>query len=187
MYQGRVQLLVVCEAIPVLVKQLKAPPPTREENQYQHLVEMASAVFMLKNLANEYPQLIVDAGAVSHLLYLLKRPINNNAVKRLITIVIDAINILASTETEGGIPPLIELLQSVDMELKLSGVVVAYACLDTYGQWFHNGKNIPKITKAMKMVAASKLRAIQIRIEKSRGLWQPFSALLGDLPSFCTS
>ncbi|XP_011623572.1 ATP synthase subunit gamma, mitochondrial [Amborella trichopoda] len=44
-------------------------------------------------------------------------------------------------------------------------------------------KNIQKITKAMKMVAASKLRAIQTKAEKSRGLWQPFTALLGDYPS----
>ncbi|KAI3929922.1 hypothetical protein MKW98_004076 [Papaver atlanticum] len=41
-------------------------------------------------------------------------------------------------------------------------------------------KNIQKITKAMKMVAASKLRAIQVKAENSRGLWQPFTALLGD-------
>ncbi|XP_027368720.1 ATP synthase subunit gamma, mitochondrial isoform X2 [Abrus precatorius] len=40
-------------------------------------------------------------------------------------------------------------------------------------------KNIQKITKAMKMVAASKLRAVQTRAENSRGLWQPFTALLG--------
>ncbi|KAL6645535.1 hypothetical protein ACP70R_017143 [Stipagrostis hirtigluma subsp. patula] len=44
-------------------------------------------------------------------------------------------------------------------------------------------KNIQKITKAVKMVAASKLRAVQIRTENSRGLWQPFTALLGDAPS----
>ncbi|KAK9278096.1 hypothetical protein L1049_027654 [Liquidambar formosana] len=44
-------------------------------------------------------------------------------------------------------------------------------------------KNIQKITKAMKMVAASKLRAIQSKAENSRGLWQPFTALLGDTPS----
>ncbi len=44
-------------------------------------------------------------------------------------------------------------------------------------------KNIQKITKAMKMVAASKLRAVQTRAENSRGLWQPFTALLGDAPS----
>lgn len=30
------------------------------------------------------------------------------------------------------------------------------------------------------MVAASKLRAVQTRAENSRGLWQPFTALLGD-------
>ncbi|GER40162.1 ATP synthase subunit gamma [Striga asiatica] len=44
-------------------------------------------------------------------------------------------------------------------------------------------RNIQKITKAMKMVAASKLRAIQTKAENSRGLWQPFTALLGDIPS----
>ena len=44
-------------------------------------------------------------------------------------------------------------------------------------------KSIQKITKAMKMVAASKLRAIQTRAENTRGLWQPFTALLGDTPS----
>ncbi|GAB2209485.1 hypothetical protein Droror1_Dr00026703 [Drosera rotundifolia] len=44
-------------------------------------------------------------------------------------------------------------------------------------------KNIQKITKAMKMVAASKLRQIQTKAENSRGLWQPFTALLGDTTS----
>ncbi|XP_057517301.1 ATP synthase subunit gamma, mitochondrial [Amaranthus tricolor] len=44
-------------------------------------------------------------------------------------------------------------------------------------------KNIQKITKAMKMVAASKLRQIQTKTENSRGLWQPFTALLGDTPN----
>ncbi|BBN16298.1 F-type H+-transporting ATPase subunit gamma [Marchantia polymorpha subsp. ruderalis] len=43
-------------------------------------------------------------------------------------------------------------------------------------------KSIQKITKAMKMVAASKLRGIQGKTEDSRGLWQPFTALLGDAP-----
>lgn len=43
-------------------------------------------------------------------------------------------------------------------------------------------KSIQKITKAMKMVAASKLRGIQVKTENSRGLWQPFVALLGDHP-----
>ncbi|KAJ7543646.1 hypothetical protein O6H91_09G046600 [Diphasiastrum complanatum] len=43
-------------------------------------------------------------------------------------------------------------------------------------------KSIQKITKAMKMVAASKLRGVVSKTEKSRGLWQPFIALLGDHP-----
>jgi len=43
-------------------------------------------------------------------------------------------------------------------------------------------KSIQKITKAMKMVASSKLRAIQIKTENSRGLWQPFTALIRDVP-----
>ncbi|KAL2613546.1 hypothetical protein R1flu_025238 [Riccia fluitans] len=43
-------------------------------------------------------------------------------------------------------------------------------------------RSIQKITKAMKMVAASKLRGVQSKTEDSRGLWQPFTALLGDSP-----
>nr|CAD1832350.1 unnamed protein product [Ananas comosus var. bracteatus] len=43
-------------------------------------------------------------------------------------------------------------------------------------------KNIQKITKATKMVAASKLRSAQPRVENLHGLWQPFTALLGDTP-----
>jgi len=45
--------------------------------------------------------------------------------------------------------------------------------------------NIAKITKAMKMVAASRLRGVQTRMEQSRGLPQPFVKLLGDAPGAC--
>lgn len=48
-------------------------------------------------------------------------------------------------------------------------------------------KSIQKITKAMKMVAASKLRGVQGKTEQSRGLWQPFTALLGDTPDIDVS
>lgn len=48
-------------------------------------------------------------------------------------------------------------------------------------------KSIQKITQAMKMVAASKLRGVQGKTEDSRGLWQPFTALLGDSPGNCFS
>ena len=43
--------------------------------------------------------------------------------------------------------------------------------------------NIQKITKAMKMVAASKMRSAQVNTENSRGIVQPLVRLLGDLPA----
>lgn len=42
--------------------------------------------------------------------------------------------------------------------------------------------NIQKITKAMKMVAASKMRVAQVQTENSRGLVVPLIKSLGDLP-----
>ena len=42
--------------------------------------------------------------------------------------------------------------------------------------------NIQKITAAMKMVAASRLKGAQMKMEKSRGLVQPLLRLLGDVP-----
>lgn len=45
--------------------------------------------------------------------------------------------------------------------------------------------NIQKITMAMKMVAASKMRVAQAATEQSRGLVEPFLRLLGDLPGAC--
>lgn len=43
--------------------------------------------------------------------------------------------------------------------------------------------NIQKITKAMKMVAASKMRSAQASTMNSRGIVQPLVRLLGDLPA----
>lgn len=42
--------------------------------------------------------------------------------------------------------------------------------------------NIRKITKAMKMVAASKMRNAQAAVEQSRGIVDPFVRLFGDYP-----
>jgi F-type H+-transporting ATPase subunit gamma len=42
--------------------------------------------------------------------------------------------------------------------------------------------NISKITAAMKMVAASRLRGTQLRCEASRGMPQPMTKLMGDNP-----
>jgi len=46
--------------------------------------------------------------------------------------------------------------------------------------------NISKITAAMKMVAASRLRGTQTKMEQSRGFPQPFIRLLGDSPALDT-
>jgi hypothetical protein len=42
--------------------------------------------------------------------------------------------------------------------------------------------NIQKITAAMKMVAASRLKGAQIKMERSRGIVEPMFRLLGDQP-----
>lgn len=47
-------------------------------------------------------------------------------------------------------------------------------------------KNIGKITKAMKMVAASKMRNAQVAVEQSRGIVEPFVRLFGDHPGAYT-
>eukprot|EP00882_Tetradesmus_deserticola_P001339 GHRQ01001449.1.p1 GENE.GHRQ01001449.1~~GHRQ01001449.1.p1 ORF type:complete len:328 (+),score=182.51 GHRQ01001449.1:111-1094(+) len=44
-------------------------------------------------------------------------------------------------------------------------------------------KNIGKITKAMKMVAASKMRNAQAAVENSRGMVEPFVRIFGDYPA----
>lgn len=52
----------------------------------------------------------------------------------------------------------------------------------TVKQRMRSVTNIQKITKAMKMVAASKMRVAQASIEKARGLMVPLVKSLGDLP-----
>lgn len=54
-------------------------------------------------------------------------------------------------------------------------------CL-TVKQRMKSVQNIQKITKAMKMVAASKMRLAQTATEQSRGMVAPFVKLLGDMP-----
>ena len=43
-------------------------------------------------------------------------------------------------------------------------------------------ENIKKITSAMKMVAASKMRTAKSRMEQSRGVVKPLVQFLGDMP-----
>ena len=52
----------------------------------------------------------------------------------------------------------------------------------TVKQRMRSVTNIQKITKAMKMVAASKMRVAQVSTEKARGMIVPLIRSLGDLP-----
>lgn len=60
---------------------------------------------------------------------------------------------------------------------------VRYASLLAVKQRMRSVQNIQKITKAMKMVAASKMRQAQAATERSRGMVQPLIKLLGDYPA----
>jgi len=53
---------------------------------------------------------------------------------------------------------------------------------DAVKQRMRSVTNIQKITKAMKMVAASKLRVAQAATFESRGIIQPIIKLLGEFP-----
>ncbi|KAJ8773170.1 hypothetical protein K2173_028347 [Erythroxylum novogranatense] len=79
--------------------------------------------------------------------------------------------------------PIAAAIRSSVISEEQAPVGVRYISTQVVRNRMKSVKNIQKITKAMKMVAASKLRAIQTKAENSRGLWQPFTALLGDTPS----
>lgn len=65
----------------------------------------------------------------------------------------------------------------------LNEVWVRYASLQAVKLRMKSVQNIQKITKAMKMVAASKMRLAQVATEKSRGIVTPLTRLLGDFPA----
>ncbi|GAV74791.1 Arm domain-containing protein/BTB domain-containing protein [Cephalotus follicularis] len=128
-----VNVIVEGGAVPALVKHLQAPPLSETDRgvkPFEHEVEKGSA-FALGLLAvkPEHQQLIVDKGALSHLVDLLKRHKDGTA-SRAVTSVIrraaDAITNLAHENSsiktrvrmEGGIPPLVELLEFVDIKVQ---------------------------------------------------------------------
>ncbi|XP_062108399.1 ARM REPEAT PROTEIN INTERACTING WITH ABF2-like [Humulus lupulus] len=128
-----VNVIVEGGAVPALVMHLQAPPlleSDRGARPYEHEVEKGSA-FALGLLAvkPEHQQLIVDTGALSHLVDLLKR-YRNGSISRAVNSVIrraaDAITNLAHENSsiktrvriEGGIPPLVELLDFTDTKVQ---------------------------------------------------------------------
>lgn len=59
---------------------------------------------------------------------------------------------------------------------------VRHASRQILQQRMKSVKNVSKITSAMKMVAASRLRGAQTKAEAARGIWKPMTILLGDSP-----
>ncbi|KAF9673910.1 hypothetical protein SADUNF_Sadunf10G0073000 [Salix dunnii] len=133
-----VNLIVEGGAVPALVKHLQVPPSSEIDHDnpkpFEHEVEKGSA-FALGLLAvkPEHQQLIVDAGALSHLVSLLKRQrdvhkdgSDSRAVNSVIRRAADAITNLAHENSsiktrvrmEGGIPPLVELLEFTDTKVQ---------------------------------------------------------------------
>ncbi|VVA96640.1 unnamed protein product [Arabis nemorensis] len=110
-------------AIPVLVKHLQAPPygdGDKAQTPLEHEVEKGSA-FALSFLAtkSEHQKLIVDNGALTHLVNLLKRnkcgsrsrAVIRRAAETIISLAHENNSIKTLVRLEGGIPPLVELLE----------------------------------------------------------------------------
>ncbi|CAL5094794.1 unnamed protein product [Urochloa decumbens] len=128
-----VNVIVEGGAVPALVRHLEEPAvaAVQEDQQlrpFEHEVEKGAA-FALGLLAPEHQQLIVDAGALPPLVNLLKRQknsTNSRVVNSVIKRAADAItnlahensNIKTSVRMEGGIPPLVELLESQDLKVQ---------------------------------------------------------------------
>ncbi|XVE66038.1 hypothetical protein DITRI_Ditri08aG0049300 [Diplodiscus trichospermus] len=128
-----VNLIVEGGAVPALVKHLQAPPcddGDRSPKPFEHEVEKGSA-FALGLLAvkPEHQQLIVDSGALSHLVNLLRRHKDGSSSRAVISVIrraADAITNLAHENSsiktrvrmEGGIPPLVELLEFTDAKVQ---------------------------------------------------------------------
>ncbi|CAN4091555.1 unnamed protein product [Withania somnifera] len=129
-----VNVIVDCGAVPALVQHLQTPPHVSEVEgshmPYEHEVEKGSAFTLgLLAIKPEHQQLIVVAGALPHLVNLLKRhrdAQNSRAVNGVIRRAADAVTNLAHENSsiktrvriEGGIPPLVELLEFVDSKVQ---------------------------------------------------------------------
>ncbi|XVF28901.1 hypothetical protein REPUB_Repub15cG0072700 [Reevesia pubescens] len=128
-----VNMIVEVGAVPALVKHLQEPPcedGDRSPKPFEHEVEKGSA-FTLGLLAvkPEHQQLIVDYGALPHLVNLLRRYKDSSTSRAVISVIrraADAITNLAHENSsiktrvrmEGGIPPLVELLEFTDTKVQ---------------------------------------------------------------------
>ncbi|KAG4168142.1 hypothetical protein ERO13_A12G005100v2 [Gossypium hirsutum] len=134
MNEDVVDLIVECGAVPALVKQIQTPPLLAESDPipFEYEVEKACAFALgLIAVKAEHQQLVVDAGALPCLVNLLKMHkdgCNSREMNGVIRKAADAITNLAHENariktrirTEGGIPPLVQLLEYHDIKVQRS-------------------------------------------------------------------
>ncbi|KAI7755493.1 hypothetical protein M8C21_031667 [Ambrosia artemisiifolia] len=133
--EDNVNLIVESGVVPLLVEHLQGPQLLPDEDvnslrSFEHeAVKGCAFTLGLLAIKPEHQQRIVDAGALPHLVALLKRHKNDQncrAVNGAIRKAADAItnlahengNIKTLVRVEGGIPPLVELLQSADIKVQ---------------------------------------------------------------------
>ncbi|XP_056161625.1 ARM REPEAT PROTEIN INTERACTING WITH ABF2-like [Syzygium oleosum] len=119
------EVMVKHGAIPALVKHLRAPPSGEGdqcEKHLEHQVEEGSAAILTILAKNpEYQQLIVDSGAITHLVSLLKRhkagpssrslnDVTERAAEAISQLAWENSSVQIHVRMEGGIPLLVELL-----------------------------------------------------------------------------
>ncbi|OAY83690.1 ARM repeat protein interacting with abf2, partial [Ananas comosus] len=158
-------------AVPALVRHLREPllaPNEGEERPFEHEVRRERICSRSSAVKPEHQQLIVDAGALPLLVDLLKRHrkgSNSRAVNSVIRRAADAItnlahensNIKTCVRIEGGIPPLVELLESTDLKivgcsalptlilmLRSEDAAIHYEAVGVIGNLVHSSPNIKK-------------------------------------------
>nr|VDC86886.1 unnamed protein product [Brassica oleracea] len=140
-----VNVIVDGGAVPALTAHLQPPPCSDGDlahKPFEHEVEKGSAFALgLLAIKPEYQNLIVDKGALPHLVSLLKRNKEGPTSRAVNSVVRRAITNLAHENSsiktrvsrlEGGIPPLVELLEYSDSKVQraAAGAFLDGACFD---------------------------------------------------------
>ncbi|WZZ38649.1 hypothetical protein YC2023_034908 [Brassica napus] len=164
-----VNVIVDGGAVPALTTHLQPPPCSDGDlahKPFEHEVEKGSAFALgLLAIKPEYQNLIVDKGALPHLVSLLKRnkegPTSravNSVVRRAITnLAHENSSIKTRVRLEGGIPPLVELLEYSDSKivecnalptlilmLGSEDAAIHYEAVGVIGNLVHSSPNIKK-------------------------------------------
>ncbi|CAF1697948.1 unnamed protein product [Brassica napus] len=165
-----VNVIVDGGAVPALTTHLQPPPCSDGDlahKPFEHEVEKGSAFALgLLAIKPEYQNLIVDKGALPHLVSLLKRNKEGPTSRAVNSVVRRAITNLAHENSsiktrvsrlEGGIPPLVELLEYSDSKivecnalptlilmLGSEDAAIHYEAVGVIGNLVHSSPNIKK-------------------------------------------